>query len=256
VHQVRFFPLSLSGMAFIWFVSLPPNSIDTLDHLEQRFHDYFYNGESELRLSHLVAVKQKSNEAVVDYMWWFRDTRNKCYGLTIGEKDLVELVFAGLSAALKDKMEGQDFTDVNQVLQRAMGYESRAREHKAYGRFKEVFSKDKSGVNCVEEDSASEDTEVCIAEWVDTPKEKPLAHSFLKPSPGKRDEVKFTFDVTKCDKLFDVLLQNKVIHLSENHVTPTPAHLRWPKENIVNGTTPFLIPLMSAIIFVDRSSWV
>jgi hypothetical protein len=36
----------------------------------------------------------------------FRDTRNKCYGLTIGEKDLAELAFAGLSVALKDKMAG------------------------------------------------------------------------------------------------------------------------------------------------------
>jgi hypothetical protein len=78
----------------------------------------------------------------------------------------------------------------------------------------------------VEEDSSSEDdNEVCVAEWVDTPKDKPLACLFLKPSPRKRDEMKFTFDVTKCDQLFDVLLQNKVIRLSENHVTPTPAQL-------------------------------
>jgi hypothetical protein len=41
----------------------------------------------------------------------------------------------------------------------------------------------------------------------------------------KRDEVKFTFDVTKYDKLFDVLLQNKVIRLSENHVVPSVAQL-------------------------------
>jgi hypothetical protein len=45
-----------------------------------------------------------------------------------------------------------------------------------------------------------------MAEWVDTPSDKPLACSFLKPSLGKKDEVKFTFDVSKSDKLFDVLL--------------------------------------------------
>jgi hypothetical protein len=62
-------------------------------------------------------------------------------------------------------------------------------------------------VNCVDEGSTSdEETEVCVAEWVDMPKNKPLAWSFLRPSPGKKDEVKFTFDVSKCDKLFDVLL--------------------------------------------------
>jgi hypothetical protein len=159
------------------------------------------------RLSHHVAIKQKSNETMVDYMWRFRDMRNKCYGLTIGENDLAKLAFAGLSMALKDKMEGHDFVDMNQVLQRAMAYESRAKEHETFGQFKEVTSKENPGANLVEEGSASdEDAEVCIAEWVDTPKDKPIACSFFKPRLRKRDEVNFTFDVTKCDKLFDVLL--------------------------------------------------
>jgi hypothetical protein len=75
-------------------------------------------------------------------------------------------------------------------------------------------------LNYVEEDSASDDDEasVCVAEWVSTAPGKPLACAFLKPSPGKKDEMKFMFDVTKCDKLFNVLLQNKVIQLSEGHV--------------------------------------
>jgi hypothetical protein len=106
----------------------------------------------------------------------FNDTRNKCYMLTIGEKDLVKLAFAGLSTALKDRMEGHDFADVNQVLQRAVGYESHGREHRSYGRLKENSSKDKPEVNFMEGDSTSEDdTELCIPEWVDTPKDKPLS---------------------------------------------------------------------------------
>jgi hypothetical protein len=32
--------------------------------------------------------------------------------------------------------------------------------------------------------------------------------------------MKFTFDVSKCDRLFDVLLQNGVIRLSEGHIIP------------------------------------
>jgi hypothetical protein len=30
--------------------------------------------------------------------------------------------------------------------------------------------------------------------------------SFLKPGSGKMDDMTFTIDVSKCDKLFDVLL--------------------------------------------------
>jgi hypothetical protein len=63
-------------------------------------------------------------------------------------------------------------------------------------------------VNYMEEDSTSDDDDsgVCVAEWVNVALGKPLACAFLKPIPGKKDEMKFTFDVTKCDKLFDVLL--------------------------------------------------
>jgi hypothetical protein len=57
MHKIRLFPLPSSSTTFKWFVSLPPNSIDTWEWLDQKFHDYFYNGEFELGLSHMVAVK-------------------------------------------------------------------------------------------------------------------------------------------------------------------------------------------------------
>jgi hypothetical protein len=34
VHKIRMFPLSLTGAAFNWFTSLPPNSIDSWASLE------------------------------------------------------------------------------------------------------------------------------------------------------------------------------------------------------------------------------
>jgi hypothetical protein len=74
--------------------------------------------------------------------------------------------------------------------------------------------KERGIVAVVDENLFSDDNdEVCIAEWVDTPKGKPMMRSFLKPRPGKRDEMKFTFDVSKCNKLFDVLLHNNIIKL-------------------------------------------
>jgi hypothetical protein len=76
VLKLRMFPLSLSSTAFPWFTSLAPNSIFTWVLLEQKFHEYFYSGDTELRLSHLTAIKQKHNEPAVDYIWRFGDTRN------------------------------------------------------------------------------------------------------------------------------------------------------------------------------------
>ena len=43
VLRVRLFSLSLTGTAFSWFSSLPPNSVRSWNELEQRFHDHFYS---------------------------------------------------------------------------------------------------------------------------------------------------------------------------------------------------------------------
>jgi hypothetical protein len=92
------------------------------------------------------------------------------------------------------------------------------------------MERERNHVNCVDGESANVDgTEVCVAEWVDTPMDKPISCSFLKPNTTKKDEVKYTFDVTKCDKLFDVLVKGGVIRLSEGHVVPSVEQLGWRK---------------------------
>jgi hypothetical protein len=68
-----------------------------------------------------------------------------------------------------------------------------------------------------------------VAEWVDTPKGKPMTCPFLKPESGKKGEMKFTFDIFKCDKLFDVLLHNNLIKLKGGHVIPSAEQLAQRK---------------------------
>jgi hypothetical protein len=106
VHKIRKFPLSLTGATFNWFTSLPPNSIDYWVSLEQKFHDYFYNGEVELRLSDLMSLRWKYTKTISNYLRWFREVRNQCYNLTIAEKDLANLAFTGLTPYLRDKLDG------------------------------------------------------------------------------------------------------------------------------------------------------
>jgi hypothetical protein len=98
--------------------------------------------------------------------------------------------------------------------------ENRVKDGKSHGRFRDSGTRDeKHGVNFVDEDSASDsDAEVCVAEWVDTPKCKPISCSFLKPNANKKEEMQYTFDVTKCDWMFDVLVQGRVIRLKEGHI--------------------------------------
>jgi hypothetical protein len=122
------FPLSLLGAAFTWFISLPPNSIYNWFDLEQKFHDYFFTSETELKLSHLTLVKQNSDEIVSEYIRRFKYTRNRCYGLTISDRDLADLAYTDLLDIHKAKLEGQEFLDVSQVFQKALSNESRVKE--------------------------------------------------------------------------------------------------------------------------------
>jgi hypothetical protein len=102
--KLRMFPLSLSNIAFTWFTSLAPNSIFTWAQLEQKIHEYFYSDDTELRLSHLTAIKQKHNEPVTDYIRIFRDTRNRCFNLNVSDKYLADLAYSGLSSHLKKEI--------------------------------------------------------------------------------------------------------------------------------------------------------
>jgi hypothetical protein len=130
---------------------------------------------------------------------------------------------------MREKMEGHDLVDVNQVLQRAAIHENRARDQLSHSQFTDsnAWDKEKQGVNFVDEEASDNesDAEIYMAEWVDMPKNKHITCSFLKCNSGRKDEMRFTFDVSKCDKLFDVLVLGGVIRLKEGHNIPTPESL-------------------------------
>jgi hypothetical protein len=75
-------------------------------------------------LSHLTAIQRKHNESIANYIRRFRDIRNRCFNLNISDKDLANLAYSGLSPHLKEKLENLVFSDVSQVLQRALNCES------------------------------------------------------------------------------------------------------------------------------------
>jgi hypothetical protein len=54
---MRLFSLSLTGAAFAWYATLPPNSIYSWRDIEQKFHDHFFLGDYELDLVDLAALR-------------------------------------------------------------------------------------------------------------------------------------------------------------------------------------------------------
>jgi hypothetical protein len=62
---------------------------------------------------------------------------------------------------------------------------------------------------------------ICVAEWSWGSKFKPFVCSSLKTaSKSRQDEMRYTFDVVECDRIFYYLLQEKEIELPSGHVIP------------------------------------
>jgi hypothetical protein len=72
----------------------------------------------------------------------------------------------------------------------------------------------------MDEEADDVGNKICIADWVEKPGDKPISCSFLKPNEGQREQMRYTFGVSMCDHLFDLLLRGGVIRLTEGHVIP------------------------------------
>jgi hypothetical protein len=122
--RVPLFSLSLTGTAFAWYASLPPNSINFWNELESKFHEHFFVGEYELGLADLASVRQGREESVNDYIRRFWDTRNRCFRIHVTDKELAGLAFNGLLSYLRDKLDGTHLFSIAQLHQQALAYES------------------------------------------------------------------------------------------------------------------------------------
>ena len=165
---------------------LAPNSIYSFAQLEQRFHEYFYSGDSELRLSHLTAIRQKHNESVADYIRRFRDTRNRCFNLNLSDRDIADLAFNGLSSHLRDKLSNHDFINVSQVLQKALSCESKSKRFTRSNDKPRIDHPNINAIGCDTESSDDESADVCVAEWSWASNFKPFVCSSLKPASKSR----------------------------------------------------------------------
>jgi predicted Zn-ribbon and HTH transcriptional regulator len=77
------------------------------------------------------------------------------------------------------------------------------------------------------ESSDDEEADMCVAEWSWGSKSKPFVCSSLKSaSKSRRDEMRYMFDVAKCDRIFDYLLQEKQIKLPSGCVIPSSEQLK------------------------------
>jgi hypothetical protein len=68
VFCVRLSSLSLTGTTFAWYAALPPNSIDSWNDLEHKFHKHFYSRDYKTYLADLTSLRPRDEESVNDYL--------------------------------------------------------------------------------------------------------------------------------------------------------------------------------------------
>jgi hypothetical protein len=122
-----------------------------------------------------------------------------------------------LLSYLRDKLDGTQLFSIAQLHQRALACESRSKDtSKSTARTIHLVERD---------DSDDESAEVYIAEFVWPTKAKSSTCSSLQSvQKNRKEEIKFTFNVAKCERIFDELLKNGNIKLT--HTIPPMEELK------------------------------
>src|SRR6185437_4205326 len=127
--RVKLFSMSLSGSAFAWFTTLLANSILYWVDLEKQFHQFFYSGIEEMKITNLTDLRQRNDESVAAFIQRFRDVKNRCFSLVLSDQQLAEVTFQGLLPHIKEKYASQEFYNISQMANRMTG-EARPYEQK------------------------------------------------------------------------------------------------------------------------------
>ncbi|XP_050909625.1 uncharacterized protein LOC127123450 [Lathyrus oleraceus] len=177
--RVKNIPSSLTKATFTWFTYLAPNSIDSWAKLEKKFHEQFYEGHSKISLAELSSIKRRFAESIDDYLNRFRSLKAR-----VRHFERLRLEKVRHNKAKKEKIAFVDYDATNPI------YEA--------------------------DYASSTELEIDMAEL------KPgFAYECrsLLPAQGKNlveNNTKFlsktyTFDVIKCEEIFDLDLVQKAI---------------------------------------------
>ena len=152
---------------------------------------------------------------VSNYLKRFKEVKNRCFNLSLSDSDLANLAAKGLKSAIRERLEGVEFYSLDTVLVRGMGQELNLNKEK------EKLESRQSNVHMIDffPDNLNDESEVYVAEFIWPSNDKSCSCASLKPaSKGRQEELKFTFDVSKCDRIFDDLL--KLGHIKITHNMP------------------------------------
>jgi hypothetical protein len=229
--RMKYFPSSLTKNAFTWFTTLPPNSIDAWPQLERLFHEQFYMGQTKISLKELASIKRKFTEPIDDYLNRFRLLKSRCFTV-VPEHELVEMAAGGLDYSIRKKLDTQYLRDMAQLADKVRQVErlkaEKARANKNYKKERVAYVEVEDEESEISNDPYGlEEFEVDLAELKEAP---PYACKLLTPSNGRNPvetekndrfpKKTYTFDVTKCDEIFDLLVKDGQMIVPPNTKIP------------------------------------
>ncbi|XP_050908553.1 uncharacterized protein LOC127122222 [Lathyrus oleraceus] len=229
--RMKYFPSSLTKNSFTWFTTLPPNSIDTWPHLERLFHEQFYMGQTKISLTELASIKRKFTEPIDDYLNRFHLLKSRCFTV-VPEHELVEMAVGGLDYSIRKKLDTQYLRDMAQLADMARQVErlkaEKARANKNYKKERVAYVEVEDEESEISNDPYGlEEFEVDLAKLKEAP---PYACKLLTPSNGRNpvetekndrfSKKTYTFDVTKCDEIFDLLVKDDQMIVPPNTKIP------------------------------------
>ncbi|CAJ2662571.1 unnamed protein product [Trifolium pratense] len=189
-------------------------------------------GQTKISLKELASVKRKNQESIDDYLNRFRLLKSRCF-TQVPEHELVEMAAGGLDYSIRKKLDTQYLRDMSQLADRVRQIERLKAEKVRNSKFqkkKEIGFVD-SYDNEIDYEISDEyldfdDSDINVAELKPGP---PYTCKLLRPSNGKNPiEPKndkfvtktYTFDITKCDEIFDLLVTDGQIIVPKDMKIP------------------------------------
>ena len=124
--------------------------------------------------------------------------------------------------AFLGKLKGFEYYSINGLQLQAMSQETKFKNSKDAH---QPYHSNTHGFEYDSDTSNNEDDEVYTAEFVWPSAAKPSSRASLKPiQKNRKEEMKFTFDVSKCDRIFDELL--RLGHINITHLIPPLEELK------------------------------
>ncbi|CAL8993399.1 unnamed protein product [Prunus brigantina] len=236
-HKLRLFVHSLTGTAFSWFINLPPNSVKDWSYMERIFHEHFYQTNREITVAELARMSQAADESPRDYLQRFKTCRNWCR-TNLPEREFVKMAEEGIEFEYRKKFQGIEFRDMHDLINKVDRYASLLKEEMqkktaskgTYYRNPVVRFAETDGPAEVENDEVDiSSAKVNI--------DKPFICKGLVKTDNSRTKIPdakfatretkaYTFDLTRAEAIFDLLLSEKKVKLSFGQKIPKPEELK------------------------------